>query len=179
MGQFQHHHSGKTRTPALFWLRMSYHIQRYCANRSLLTQSFNIVNTPIILLFSIKWVPGLTAEDNIYFVIGINTTGKVLWPEQRVNNMNTLQGNNSPIVSCLMSTATMNFNWISYKPTKGTKYPKLQHALPACLLELGSNPTGGEFQWQCRWHIWPCLISDWFAGGLWTDTTYHSLGIQQ
>ena len=34
------------------------------ANRSLLTQSFNIVNTPIILLFSKKWVPGLTEEDN-------------------------------------------------------------------------------------------------------------------
>ena len=27
-------------------------------------QSFNIVNTPIILLFSKKWVPGLAAEDN-------------------------------------------------------------------------------------------------------------------
>ena len=27
-------------------------------------QSFNIVNTPIILLFSKKWVPRLTAEDN-------------------------------------------------------------------------------------------------------------------
>ena len=27
-------------------------------------QSFNIVNTPIILLFSNKWVPGLAAEDN-------------------------------------------------------------------------------------------------------------------
>ena len=37
--------------------------QRYML-RSLLTQSFNIVNTPIILLFSKKWVPGFAAEDN-------------------------------------------------------------------------------------------------------------------
>ena len=59
---------------ALFWLRMSYHAQRYMFQRymfqpymlrSLLTQSFNIVNTPIILLFSKKWVPGFAAEDNI------------------------------------------------------------------------------------------------------------------
>ena len=28
-------------------------------------QSFNIVNTPVILLFSKKWVPDLTEEDNI------------------------------------------------------------------------------------------------------------------
>ena len=27
-------------------------------------QSFNIVNTTITLLFSKKWVPGLTEEDN-------------------------------------------------------------------------------------------------------------------
>ena len=27
-------------------------------------QSFNIVNTPVILLFSKKWAPGLSAEDN-------------------------------------------------------------------------------------------------------------------
>ena len=64
MGQFRHHHSGKTRTMALFWLRTSYHAQRYML-RSWLTQSFNIVNTPIILLFSKKWVPGFAAEDNI------------------------------------------------------------------------------------------------------------------
>ena len=68
MGQFCHHHSGKTRTMALFWLRMSYHAQRYMFQhymlRSLLTQSFNIVNTPVILLFSKKWVPGFAAEDN-------------------------------------------------------------------------------------------------------------------
>ena len=63
MGQFRHHHSGKTRTMALFWLRTSYHAQRYML-RSLLMQSFNIVNTPIILLFSKKWVPGFAAEDN-------------------------------------------------------------------------------------------------------------------
>ena len=30
---------------------------------SLRTQSFNIVNTPIILLFSKKWVPRLATED--------------------------------------------------------------------------------------------------------------------
>ena len=68
MGQFRNHHSGSTRTMALFWLLTSYHAQRYMFQRymlrSLLTQSFNIVNTPIILLFSKKWVPGLAAEDN-------------------------------------------------------------------------------------------------------------------
>ena len=64
MGQFRHHHSGKTRTMALFWLRTSCHDQRYIL-RSLLTQNFNIVNAPIILLFSKKWVPGFAAEDNI------------------------------------------------------------------------------------------------------------------
>ena len=63
MGQFRHHHSGKTRTMALCWFRTSYHAQRYMLP-SLLTQSFNIVNTPIILLFSKKWVPGFAAEDN-------------------------------------------------------------------------------------------------------------------
>ena len=35
-----------------------------------------------------------------------------------------------------------------------------------CWLGLGSNPDGVEFQWQCRWHILPCLVSDWLAGGL-------------
>ena len=68
MGQFHHHHSEKTRTMALFWLRTSYHTQRYMFQRymlrSLLTQSFNMVNTQIILLFSKKWVPGFAAEDN-------------------------------------------------------------------------------------------------------------------
>ena len=53
---------------ALFWLRTSHHAQRYMFQRymlsSLFTQSFNIVNTPIILLFSKKWVPGFAAEDN-------------------------------------------------------------------------------------------------------------------
>ena len=68
MGQFRHHHSGKKRTMALFWLRTSYHAQRYML-RSLLTQSFNIVNTPIILLFSKKWVPGFAAEDNKHDLI--------------------------------------------------------------------------------------------------------------
>ena len=66
MGQFRHHRSGKTM--ALFWLRTWYHAQRYMFQRymlrSLLTQSFNIVNTEIILLFSKKWVPGFAAEDN-------------------------------------------------------------------------------------------------------------------
>ena len=65
MGQFRHHHSGNTITMALFWLRTSYHAQRYML-RSLLTQSFNIVNTPIILLFSKNWVPGLAVEGNMF-----------------------------------------------------------------------------------------------------------------
>ena len=72
VGQFRHHHSGKTRTMALFWLRTSYHAQRYML-RSLLTQSFNIVNTPIILLFSKKWVPGLAAEDNTFTLTWISS----------------------------------------------------------------------------------------------------------
>ena len=67
MGQFRHH-SGKARTMALFFLRTSYHAQSYMFQRymlrSLLTQSFNIVNIPVILLFSKKWVPGFAAEDN-------------------------------------------------------------------------------------------------------------------
>ena len=55
MGQFRHNHSGKTSTPAVFWLRMSYHVQHYMyANCSL----------PVILLVSKKWAPGLSAEDN-------------------------------------------------------------------------------------------------------------------
>ena len=33
-------------------------------------------------------------------------------------------------------------------------------------LGLALNPAGFEFQWQCRWRIWPCLVSDWLAGGL-------------
>ena len=69
VGQFRQNDSGKTSTPALFWLRTSYHVQRYMwrfyANRSLLMQSFNIVNTQIILLFSKMWVPDSAAEDNI------------------------------------------------------------------------------------------------------------------
>ena len=69
MGQFRHHHSGKTRTMALFWLRTSYHAQRCMFQRymlrSLLTQSFNIVNATIILLFSKMWVPCFAAEDNM------------------------------------------------------------------------------------------------------------------
>ena len=36
MGQFRHHHSGKTRTMALFWLRTSYHAQRYMFQRYIL-----------------------------------------------------------------------------------------------------------------------------------------------
>ena len=27
------------------------------------------------------------------------------------------------------------------------------------------NPAGFKFQWQRRWCIWPCLVSDWLAGG--------------
>ena len=76
MSQFRHHHSGKTRTMALFWLRTSYHAQRYMFQRymlrSLLTQSFSIVNTPIILLFFKTWVPGLAAEDNIIHICELN-----------------------------------------------------------------------------------------------------------
>ena len=53
---------------ALFCLHTSYRAQRYMfqryMSRSLLTQSLNIVNIPIILLFSKKWVPGFAAEDN-------------------------------------------------------------------------------------------------------------------
>ena len=48
MGQFRHHHSGKTRTMALFWLRTSYHAQRYML-RSLLTQSFNIASIRVVV----------------------------------------------------------------------------------------------------------------------------------
>ena len=33
-------------------------------------------------------------------------------------------------------------------------------------LKLGSNPAGFEFRWQSHWRIWPCLVSDWLAGGL-------------
>ena len=81
MGQFRHHHSGKTRTMALFWLRTSYHAQRYMFQRymlrSLLTQSFNIVNTPIILLFSKKWVPGFGAEDNIFQIMALSHLGNL------------------------------------------------------------------------------------------------------
>ena len=61
---------------ALFWLRTSYHAQRYMFQRymlrSLLTQSFNIVNTPSILLFFKTWVPGLAAEDNIIHICKLN-----------------------------------------------------------------------------------------------------------
>ena len=69
---------------ALFWLRTSYHAQRYMFQRymlrSLLTQSFNIVNTPIILLFSKKWVPGLAAEDNNTFYTSIHLNFLSLMP---------------------------------------------------------------------------------------------------
>ena len=68
MGLFRHHHSEKLRTMALFWLGTSYHAHRYTFQRymlrSLLTQGFSIMNTPVILLFPKKWVPGLGAEDN-------------------------------------------------------------------------------------------------------------------
>ena len=61
MGQFRHHHSGKTRTMALFWLRTSYHSQHYMFQRymlrSLLTQSFNIVNTQITFVILQKVGP--------------------------------------------------------------------------------------------------------------------------
>ena len=52
--------------------------QRYMI-RSLLTQSFNIVYTPIILLFSKQWVLGFAAEDNIndYNILGKGSYGMV------------------------------------------------------------------------------------------------------
>ena len=86
MGQFRHHHSGKTRTMALFWLRTSYHAQRYMFQRymlgSLLAQSFNIVNTQIILLFSKNWVPGFAAEDNRSI---LNVSCNILCPVSKIN----------------------------------------------------------------------------------------------
>ena len=54
--------------------------QRYML-RSLLTQSFNIVNTPIILLFSKKWVPGFAAEDNTYKKPKTNLGISVIFPK--------------------------------------------------------------------------------------------------
>ena len=41
-------------------------------------QSFNIVNTPIISLFSRKWIPGLAAEDNNWFS---------MWPKEFTHNI--------------------------------------------------------------------------------------------
>ena len=50
-------------------------MKRCYVNRSLLTQSFNIVNSAVILLFSNKWVPGLTAEDNIWYdMVSLSST---------------------------------------------------------------------------------------------------------
>ena len=42
-------------------------------------------------------------------------------------------------------------------------------------------PLGLEFQWQCWWRIWPCLISDWLAGGLseQTQPTTHMVCINR
>ena len=70
MGQFRHHHIGKTRTMAFFLvayvvLRSTLHVTFFAY------QSFNIVNTPIILLFSKRWVLGLAAEDNINIFIQV------------------------------------------------------------------------------------------------------------
>ena len=39
-------------------------------------------------------------------------------------------------------------------------------ASSASIVATAMNPAGFEFQWQCRWRIWPCLVSDWLAGGL-------------
>ena len=79
MGQFRHHHSGKTRTMALFWLRTSYHAQRYMFQRymfrSLLMQSFNIVNTPIIFVILQKVGPRFAAEDNMQIILNIVIKG--------------------------------------------------------------------------------------------------------
>ena len=40
----------------------------------LLTQSINIVNTPVTLLFSKKWVPGLTTGDNTNILSTLGST---------------------------------------------------------------------------------------------------------
>ena len=69
MGEFRHHHSGKNKNNGFVLVAYVVYAQRYMFQRymlpSLLTQSFNIANSPIILLFSKKWVPGFAAEDNI------------------------------------------------------------------------------------------------------------------
>ena len=45
-------------------LDLLYFVILYRMYRSWLTESFNIVNTPITLLFSKKWVPHLPEDDN-------------------------------------------------------------------------------------------------------------------
>ena len=45
-------------------MNKTYFVILYRMYRSWLTESFNIVNTPITLLFSKKWVPHLTEDDN-------------------------------------------------------------------------------------------------------------------
>ena len=48
------------------------------------------------------------------------------------------------------------------------------------LVWIGCDPAGVKFQWQCRWHIWSCLSLCLACQGTeWTDTTYHSLSMQQ
>ena len=91
---------------ALFWLRMSYHAQRYMFQRymlrSLLTQSFNIVNTPIILLFSKKWVPGFAAEDN--------TIGGIIWEvEGRGSGSKSSTSDNNHNQHCMHPAITCPF----------------------------------------------------------------------
>ena len=51
-------------------------------------------------------------------------------------------------------------------PTKYNLPYRCLLSIGRCWLGLGSNPAGVEFQWQPRWCIWPCLVSDWLAGGL-------------
>ena len=56
----------KQTVPNLFWLRMhNVTCKRYRGNHPLITQSFKVLNVPIVLLFSINWVTGLADEDNL------------------------------------------------------------------------------------------------------------------
>ena len=103
---------------ALFWLRTSYHAQRYMFQRymlrSLLTQSFNIVNTPIILLFSTKWVPGFAAEDNTVVAAVLSLQHYLEdWVYQRLGLKGTYGKKIQPPFSS--QTARRSLYW-SYEP---------------------------------------------------------------
>ena len=69
MGQFRHHRSGKTRTMAFVLVayvvsRSTLHVPTLRATFFAHAKVFNIVNTPIILLFSKSGSQVLLAEDN-------------------------------------------------------------------------------------------------------------------